>query len=132
MIGVLTVDDDHRFLRLVRDIVLATPGFHAVGEASCGEDCVALVAALEPHLVLMDVRMPGIGGIEAARRIDGAARGRVAVVLMSADPPSLATATARAGAVGVVRKERLCPAALRALWEECTSRREALESAQGA
>jgi len=80
----------------------------------------------------MDVRMPGIGGIEAVRRIDGAARGRVAVVLMSADPQSLATETARAGAFGVVRKERLCPTALRALWEEWTSRREAFGSVEGA
>ena len=113
-VGVLTVDDDPRFLRLARDVVRATPGFEPVGEAATGEAAVSLAVALRPQLVLMDVRMPGIGGIEAARRIG--ACGRVAVVLMSSDPQLLAAAPRSSGTVGVVRKERLSPTALREVW----------------
>jgi two-component system, NarL family, invasion response regulator UvrY len=117
-VGVLTVDDDPRFLRLAREIVGATPGFETVGEAATGEAALSLIPVLRPQLVLMDVRMPGIGGIEAARRISERAGDRVAVVLMSADPHLLACAGTSRGTVGVVSKERLSPAALRALWTD--------------
>jgi two-component system, NarL family, invasion response regulator UvrY len=114
-VGVLTVDDDPRFLEVARDVVHATPGFETVGEAATGEAAVSLVAAVGPQLVLMDVRMPGIGGIEAARRIADAGAG-VHVVLMSADPSLAEAERLPHGTSGVVRKDRLSPAALRALW----------------
>ena len=47
----------------------ATPGFVAVGEASSGEEALQLSSELEPDLVLVDVRMPGMDGIETARRL---------------------------------------------------------------
>lgn len=118
----LTVDDDPAFLDVAREVVMATPGFDAVGEAATGEAAVSLVSELRPQLVLMDVRMPGIGGIEAARRIAERERGHIAVVLMSADARMLeATAMTLGDAVRIIRKERLCPAALRALWSGSTS-----------
>src|SRR3954453_15989041 len=85
-VGVLTGDDQAWFRQVVSDVVQATPGFEAVGEAETGEAAVSLVPVLRPQLVLMDVRMPGMGGVEAARRIAEVAAERVAVVLMSADP----------------------------------------------
>jgi two-component system, NarL family, invasion response regulator UvrY len=115
-VGVLTVDDDPRFLRLAREIVRATPGFETVGEAASGEAAVSLVPVLRPRLVLMDVRMPGIGGIEAARRISQVLGDRIAVVLMSADPHMLDCARMEPATAGVVRKDCLSPATLRALW----------------
>jgi two-component system invasion response regulator UvrY len=118
LVGVLTVDDDARFLRLAHDVVTATPGFDPVGEAQTGEDAVALVTALRPQLVLMDVRMPGMGGIEAARRIMRDGRGEVSVVLMSSDPNLLVPEAVPDETVGVLRKERLSPRALRALWDD--------------
>jgi two-component system, NarL family, invasion response regulator UvrY len=68
-VGVLAVDDDPRFLEVAREVICATPGFETVGVAATGEAAVSLAWMLRPQLVLMDVRMPGIGGIEAARRI---------------------------------------------------------------
>ena len=116
-VGVLTVDDDTRYRRLVRDVIAATAGFSVVGEACCGEDGVSMAEALRPQLVLMDVQMPGIGGIEAARRIAAADDDHVAVVLMSADPQVLTPESLSGRTIALLRKERLCPRALRAIWE---------------
>ena len=68
-VRVLTVDDQVVFRRAARDVITATPGFEPVGDAESGEEALAEVERLRPELVLLDVRMPGIGGIEAARRI---------------------------------------------------------------
>jgi DNA-binding NarL/FixJ family response regulator len=123
VVGVLTVDDDDAFRRLVRDVIGATAGFHIVGEAASGEEAVSMAASLGPDLVLMDVRMPGIGGVEAARRIAAGAHGRTAVVLMSADPHVLTPASLSGRTIGLLRKERLGPRALRAIWDAWTAGR---------
>jgi DNA-binding NarL/FixJ family response regulator len=68
-VRVLVADDQEPFRRAARAVVAAAPGFTLVGEASSGEEAVELAAALLPDLVLLDVRMPGIGGAEAARQI---------------------------------------------------------------
>ena len=114
-VGVLAVDDDPGFLRLARLVVSSTPGFDYLGEASTGEDALSLVSTLRPALVLMDVRLPGMGGLEAARRI--CAGGTVqTVVMMSSDPTLLTIEDIPGRDVRVFRKERLSPRALRALW----------------
>ncbi len=120
-VGVLTVDDDSVFRGAVTAIVAATPGFDCVGEACSGEEATTLTPVLRPELVLMDVRMPGIGGVEAARRIIGQDDG-VAVVLMSSDPRLLAPELVPDGTAGTLSKESLSPSALRALWEGCAAR----------
>jgi two-component system, NarL family, invasion response regulator UvrY len=130
-IAVLTVDDDPRFLRVARDVIRLTPGFESVGEATTGEDGVALAAVLRPRLVLMDVRMPGMGGIEAARRIAEADEDRVAVVLMSADPHAVDHEAMPGRTIGFLAKERLRPSSLQALWEDWTGEGSARTSALG-
>jgi PleD family two-component response regulator len=117
-VGVLAVDDDRRFLCVAREVIEATPGFDFLGEATTGEDGILQVAVLRPQLVLMDVRMPGIGGLEAARRITCADHSRVAVILMSANPFTVSPGAVPPRAIGLVGKERLCPRSLRALWED--------------
>src|SRR5439155_9075412 len=66
---VVIVDDHAGWRSAARDVIEATPGFAVVGEADCGEVALDVAAATSPDLVLMDVRMPGIGGIAAARRL---------------------------------------------------------------
>src|SRR5262245_8093424 len=83
--GVLAVDDQESFRRLLRQLVDATESLVPVGEAASGEAAVALVGELEPDVVLMDVRMPGIGGVEAARRIKEL-RPATLVLLVSTTP----------------------------------------------
>jgi two-component system, NarL family, invasion response regulator UvrY len=123
VVGVLTVDDDPDFLRLAGEVVDAAPGFEVLGEALTGEDGLLQVAALRPQLVLMDVRMPGMGGIEAARRITHADDNRIAVILMSANPFAVAPGIVPPRAIGLVGKERLSARLLRALWNDWTQER---------
>jgi two-component system, NarL family, invasion response regulator UvrY len=116
-VGVLIVDDQAPFLVAARRLIASTPGFEFVGEATSGEGAVTLAAALRPDLVLMDVRMPGLGGLDAARRIT-AARSAEAVVLVSTDPQDVPDAAAQGcGAVAVIAKQHLRPSYLTALWQ---------------
>jgi two-component system, NarL family, invasion response regulator UvrY len=86
MLSVLVVDDHAPFRHAASTVVAAAPGFELVGEAASGERAVELAAAFEPDIVLLDVNMPGIGGIEAARRI-AAQGGDALIVLVSSDRP---------------------------------------------
>jgi DNA-binding NarL/FixJ family response regulator len=115
-VRVLTVDDHESFRRAARDLIRGTPGFESVGEACCGLDAIEMVAGTSPQLVLMDVRMPGITGVETARRM-GAEHPDVVVVLVSTDDPQdLATAAHGCGAAALVAKRDLSSRKLAQLW----------------
>jgi DNA-binding NarL/FixJ family response regulator len=121
-VGVLIVDDQPPFLVAARRLIESTPGFESVGEATSGEHAVTLASALRPDLVLMDVRMPGLGGLAAARCIT-MARSAAAVVLVSADPQDVPAGTAEGcGALAVISKQHLRPTSLTALWQRCAAR----------
>ena len=66
---VLAVDDQPPFLAILRAVVGATGHLELAGEAQSGEEAVVAAHELRPDMVLMDVRMPGIGGLKAAERI---------------------------------------------------------------
>jgi two-component system, NarL family, invasion response regulator UvrY len=111
---VLVVDDQELFRAVVRDVVLLTPGMTLVGEAASGEVAVDAVEELSPRLVIMDKRMPGIGGIEAARLIR-ARHPEVVVVLVSVEVPEPGALEA-SGAVAFLHKRQLSPRALAEVW----------------
>ena len=69
MIGVLLVDDHLQFRQAAGELIEATPGFELLGEATCGEEAMRMVEQLDPALVMLDVRLPGMDGIDTARRI---------------------------------------------------------------
>ncbi|WP_419706936.1 response regulator [Promicromonospora sp. NFX87] len=97
--------DDHALIRTGNSLVLdATDDIAVVGEAGTGEEAVALARTLRPDVVLMDVRMPGIGGIEATRRITGADPGARVVVLTTFDLDTYAFESLRAGASAFLLK----------------------------
>jgi DNA-binding NarL/FixJ family response regulator len=116
-VGVLVVDDQAPFRLVARTVVSMVKGWRVVGEAGSGEEAVALAAALRPHLVLMDINLPGISGIEATRRIV-AADPRTLVVLLSTYAHADLPGDARdCGAAGYVRKDDLTPRLLRSMVE---------------
>jgi DNA-binding NarL/FixJ family response regulator len=112
-VTVLAVDDQAVFRRVARSLIDATPGFEQVGEAASGAEALELAAELQPDLVLVDVGMPGMDGIETARRLAKVDPHGV-VVLISVDeiPPSAASA----GAAACVRKQDLSTRTLVDLW----------------
>ncbi len=112
----LVVDDNAQFRGVLRDVVAATAGMTCVGEADSGEAALAACEALAPGLVLIDKRMPGIGGIEAARRI-AARLPDVMVVLVSVEAPRAET-PASSTAAAFLDKRRVSPAALAELWRQ--------------
>ncbi len=81
-VGVLVVDDQRAFREAMAAVVQATDGFELLGSAASAEEALALVTALRPRLVLLDVHLPGIDGVEAARRLRSTAD-RPVVVLLS-------------------------------------------------
>jgi two-component system, NarL family, invasion response regulator UvrY len=113
LVRVLAVDDQPPFREAARQVVDATAGFAWAGEAGSGAEAVDLVRASQPDIVIMDVRMPDMDGIEAARRVMAACPA-VAVLLVSADPlASPAADLLRSRAVAFSRKHDFCPALLR-------------------
>lgn len=114
-VGVMTVDDQAAFLSAAREVIDATTGFELLGEARSGEEALALAVSVDPDLVLVDVRMPGIDGFETARRLR-ASHPRATVVLVSTDDVTGASCDA-CGAAAFLSKKELGEAALRRLWE---------------
>jgi two-component system invasion response regulator UvrY len=115
-VSVLVVDDQPFFRDAARAVLDGLVGFSAVAEASSGLEAVLVVGRLRPELVLIDVRMPGMNGIEAARRIT-AGHPETVVVLISTDDFTDAVSTVRScGAAAFVRKQDFGAAFLQTLW----------------
>jgi CheY-like chemotaxis protein len=120
-VTVLVVDDQETFRRALRELIEGVPGFALVGEAGSGEEAADAVTELNPQLVLMDVVMPGMGGIAAARQIVSR-QPTPMVVLISVDDVSVhPEAEALGDRVDYLRKQDLRPARLRALWQRVST-----------
>jgi DNA-binding NarL/FixJ family response regulator len=99
------IADDHALFRYgLKAMLSSTPEYEVVGEASTGEEVVSLAAELKPDVVLMDIQMPGINGIEATRRILRSDPGVGVVVVTMFEQDDSVFAAMRAGARGYVLK----------------------------
>jgi DNA-binding NarL/FixJ family response regulator len=117
-VRVLIVDDQEPFRMAARMVVEATEGFDVVGEAESGEDSVAMAAELTPDLVLMDVNLPGINGLDATRQIlAGDGSNAVVVLLLSTyEEDEYAPRAAECGAAAYIPKAVFGPDRLEAAW----------------
>jgi DNA-binding NarL/FixJ family response regulator len=127
-VRVLIVDDQAPFRRAMATVVEATDGFEVVGEAASGEESLALAAVVRPDLVLMDVNLPGLDGLEATRRMRDLATPPVVLLLSTYDDTDGEQFVAETGAVGYVTKSAFGPDRLAAAWTEAAA---SGEDAQG-
>ncbi len=116
-VPVLIVDDQPPFRRAATAVVKVTPGFDVVGEAESGEAAVEMVEALGPRLVLMDINMGGISGIEATRRITATRPDVVVVLLSTYQADDLPADAGTSGMAAYVNKEDFGPLVLRKVWD---------------
>jgi DNA-binding NarL/FixJ family response regulator len=117
-VSVLIVDDQAPFRLAARAVVEATDGFDVVGEVETGEAALDAARELRPDLVLMDVNLPGINGLEATRVIlaEGGAPRPMVIVFSTYEPAEYAPRAAEAGAVGYITKSDLSPERLEEVW----------------
>jgi two-component system, NarL family, invasion response regulator UvrY len=113
-VGVLTVDDHPVFRRAAREVIEATAGFESLGEAASGVEALVLAAEVSPSLVLVDVRMPGMNGLETSRRLHVSHPEAVIVLITTEANVELDGC----GAVALICKKDFGSAALVQLWRE--------------
>jgi len=103
---ILIVDDDGRFRAIARRL-LETEGFDVVGEAGDGEAALSAARELEPDVVLLDVQLPGVDGLEVAARLSAGDGGPAVVLTSTRDESDFGPELAQSGARGFVPKDKL-------------------------
>jgi DNA-binding NarL/FixJ family response regulator len=112
----LIVDDQESYRSAARLVVELADGFEIVGEASNGEASLVMVPELTPDLVLMDINMPGIDGLEATKRLLVDHPGLKVAVLSTYEAAEYGQIALDAGAVAFISKSEFGPDALEAIW----------------
>ena len=120
-VSVLIVDDQAPFLRAMSAVIEETDGFRILAEAGSGEEAVVTARALLPDLVLMDVNLPGIDGLEATRRLRERPSPPVVLLLSTYDDDAGARFIAECGAAAYVTKSAFGPDRLREAWIAATT-----------
>lgn len=116
-VSVLIVDDQPPFREVARTVVAVTLGFQVADEADSGELALERARSVRPDLVLMDINLPGINGIEATRRIRAELPDTVVILLSTYTRDDLPADAASCGAARYVHKEDISPAVLREVWQ---------------
>jgi two-component system, NarL family, invasion response regulator UvrY len=118
-VAVLVVDDQQPFRKAARALLARTGDFELVGEAASGEEALELAATLRPDFVLMDVKMPGMSGVEATRRLLEAQPNVVVLLCSTYSAADLPADAATCGAQAYVDKGNLVPEVLTQVWGSC-------------
>ncbi len=117
-VRVLIVDDQLPFREASRMVVEMTDGFVVAGEAENGEEAVEMARELKPDLILMDVQMPGIDGLEATRRIRGLVDPPPVAVMSTHESGDYRQTALAAGAYAFIPKSEFSMDALEGLWRQ--------------
>lgn len=104
MINVLVVDDHDLVRTGIRRMLADVTGISVVGEADCGEEALLRVRELRPDVVLMDVKMPGIGGMEATRKIIRSHPSVKVIAVTACDEEPFPSRLLQAGVAGYLTK----------------------------
>jgi CheY-like chemotaxis protein len=112
----LVVDDQEPFRRAATAVVEATDGFVLAGAVGSGEESIEAVTRLRPDLVLMDVNLPGIDGMDAARQLGALPDAPVVVLLSTYDEAEFAGRAEASGAVAYLHKSGFGPDRLAGVW----------------
>jgi len=115
LIRVLIADDHPHFRDGLRALLLSAPDLEVVGEAGDGEEAISLAAELQPDVILMDLNMPGVGGIEATRRILRTSPHIAILVISMFEDDDSVFAALQAGARGYLLKGALKAEILRSI-----------------
>jgi pilus assembly protein CpaE len=115
---VLIVDDQAPFRAAMKAVLRRATEFELVGEAANGNEAVSLAEQLHPALVLMDINMPEMNGIEATRTLVSLQPDVVVILCSTYDASDLPPEVATSGARAYLNKEHLGADTLRRLWEE--------------
>lgn len=115
-IRILLADDQALFREGLRLLLSAQPDIEVVGEAANGQEALRLAARLRPQIVLMDMRMPVLDGVEATRQLHEALPECRVIVLTTFDDDALVFEGLRAGAVGYLLKASTSPRLLEAIY----------------
>ena len=119
---VLIVDDQAPFRQAAITVVEVTDGFEVVGEAETGEESVRLARELDPDLILMDVNLPGINGLEATERILAENDRTVVFVVSTYEAQEYEPRADKAGAAAYIPKSEFSPECLQETWERTTGK----------
>jgi DNA-binding NarL/FixJ family response regulator len=119
-VRVWVVDDQASFRRATAATVAAMDDFMMAGECETGESAVDLIRDGDADIVLMDIHMPGMGGIEATRQIRAAHPDLIVVLMSTYDVEDIPAAASDCGAVAYLHKERLSPELLSRIWRTAT------------
>jgi DNA-binding NarL/FixJ family response regulator len=102
------IADDHRLFADALEAILSTDGrFEVVGKAHDGESAVRLAGTTKPDVVLMDIAMPGVDGVEATRRIRKRRKSTAVLILTGSNARNDVDRARRAGAAAYVTKDRI-------------------------
>jgi DNA-binding NarL/FixJ family response regulator len=121
-VRVLLVDGEALFRRAMSAVVEEADGFEVIGESPSGEQCMVAAAQLLPDLVLMDMNLPGMDGLEATSRLRARPSPPVVLLVSTYDEDAGAHFVPWCGAAAYVSRSALGPDRLRTVWETASGR----------